>query len=219
MDNSPFNDLPAELRVRIYTAALCPTEGVGISFALDKDWNTPNERPVYLSSKARLLALTATCKQMREECTPVFFSVNTFHLHPRRTMVHVPNAHYKLLSKWLACIGTHNTSLLKKVVVNLFEWDCFWTGPGEARLTDLFADELHAGSRSSRDIYHIIIDLDWSKYIGSVEVPWIQFPVLDFEAVRAVLKRIHSREIETLRVANRGQADYKPSREELGFWP
>lgn len=70
MENSPFNELSAELRIAIYELVLVDDRVVNISIS-----NEPLEAP---SNPKNRLALTETCKQMRAETMPIFLGCNGF---------------------------------------------------------------------------------------------------------------------------------------------
>ncbi|KAF2161027.1 hypothetical protein M409DRAFT_28634 [Zasmidium cellare ATCC 36951] len=64
MDKSPFNKLPAELRNRIYEFAL----------ADDISIDARSEEPIVYEDLTARLAVTETCKQVRQEALPIFYS-------------------------------------------------------------------------------------------------------------------------------------------------
>ncbi|KAK5167682.1 uncharacterized protein LTR77_007381 [Saxophila tyrrhenica] len=78
MDDSPFNNLPREIRDQIYGLALRHNENIKISLV------GAHGRPRALPSlPLNTLALTATCKQLYREAGPRFFEVNTFQLNTK----------------------------------------------------------------------------------------------------------------------------------------
>ncbi|KAK5684002.1 hypothetical protein LTS10_003866 [Elasticomyces elasticus] len=73
MDDSPLSKIPAELRNNISELALYQPNGVHL------DLYTRMEQRSSLPSA--LLALTATCKQMRAETHDMLFAINSFTIH------------------------------------------------------------------------------------------------------------------------------------------
>ncbi|KAK4898505.1 hypothetical protein LTR27_004102 [Elasticomyces elasticus] len=69
MDDSPLSKIPAELRIYISELALYRPNGVHV------DLYTRSILP------AALLALAATCKQMRAETHDMLFAINSFTIH------------------------------------------------------------------------------------------------------------------------------------------
>jgi len=74
MESSSLNKLPPELRNSIYELALCPAEDITFSMLGDSRLMS-NPSPTQ-----RVLALTATCKQIRDECLLMFYAQNEFHV-------------------------------------------------------------------------------------------------------------------------------------------
>ena len=74
MDSSPFATLAPEMRNRIYEYVLQQPQTVTIqAHGID---NNPRITPLVELPQA--LALTATCKQVRDECTLLFYASNDF---------------------------------------------------------------------------------------------------------------------------------------------
>lgn len=73
MDDSPFRKLSAELRNTIYEYALVHDQSIDVHLR-------GQNRPTLLRHDAQydLTALTATCKQARQEALPIFFNKNHF---------------------------------------------------------------------------------------------------------------------------------------------
>ncbi|KAK3711961.1 hypothetical protein LTR37_009273 [Vermiconidia calcicola] len=70
MERSPLNKLSPELRNTIYAMTVCEPEG--ICLYVNNVLRTSELPPLQVSG------LTETCKQIREECLPMMFSVNCF---------------------------------------------------------------------------------------------------------------------------------------------
>ena len=71
MDSSRLNDLPGELRNRIYRLALVQHSNIEIQVA---------DSTKFSNSKHNALALLSTCRQIRAEATPIFFTENIFEI-------------------------------------------------------------------------------------------------------------------------------------------
>lgn len=71
MDASPLNKLPAELRNNIYELALHNPGGIDIDVMFAN-------KIITAQASQQLLALTETCKQIRQESLPLFYATNTF---------------------------------------------------------------------------------------------------------------------------------------------
>ena len=118
MEASPFVTLAPELRNRIYDLALSEYEAI----IIDKDYRKDGIYVVYpkqsMSLFLRGLALTYTCKQLREECTRLFYACNKF----------VVDDGLSILDKFVAMIGEQNAKALGSVELRYlgtvdFEWD------------------------------------------------------------------------------------------------
>ena len=76
MDNSPLRTLPPELRNTIYELVLTTSHRV-------KVWKPQQDDFSYVTTidpchRGRVFALSQTCKQLRTEVEPIFFSCNSF---------------------------------------------------------------------------------------------------------------------------------------------
>jgi len=108
MDSSLLAMLPAELRDTIYKFVLTQSWPIRITAAgnkgLRKESGTVNK------THCTLVALTKTCKQLRAEAGPLFFSQNTF------TVLAVSSATLRMFCE---AIGSRNTSALRTVIVDV----------------------------------------------------------------------------------------------------
>ncbi|KAK4504709.1 hypothetical protein PRZ48_002671 [Zasmidium cellare] len=117
MDNSPFNRLPAELRIRIYEFALVD------DIFVDAVW----EEPTTYRNLIGRQALLETCRQVRQEALPIFYS-SCFNFHTcvleewaedERLPYHGPFITF--LQEWLKTLGAH-TKHLRKVKARYLAW-------------------------------------------------------------------------------------------------
>lgn len=82
MENSRLNKLPAELRLNIYELALTIPEGISLEIIYDHQ-GEPSGLEVVSKDARETLQLLNTCKQIRNEALPVFFSSNRFVIETR----------------------------------------------------------------------------------------------------------------------------------------
>ena len=78
MDDSPFNDIPAELRNRIYELALV-TRTI---YAYLNPHSGKFQARSCGETVRNLAALAATCKQIRKEAMPILLGQNSFTVRP-----------------------------------------------------------------------------------------------------------------------------------------
>lgn len=122
MEHSPFASLPAELRNHIYGLALVSLEKVILDFEfLEKQNRLRIGRPRHL------LALTETCRQIRRESLPLFYSNSEFvvligNLKWTAESNNVKSAHSKepirLFRDWLRTIGFESARAIRSVEVH-----------------------------------------------------------------------------------------------------
>lgn len=105
--SSPFLKLPPELRNRIYEAVL--TDPYAIS-AVHWDFEIPR------STTPEQPPLTRTCRAIRAEALPIFYSSNTFMIGVKREC----DAAY--LRVWLKAIGPQNRDAVHEVIVRETDW-------------------------------------------------------------------------------------------------
>ncbi|KAK5131409.1 hypothetical protein LTR08_000945 [Meristemomyces frigidus] len=118
MENSPFGGLSAELRNKIWELVLVD----------DKEFEIHRGKYAYSSSdhvleQRHLLALTATCKQIHHESTPMFYSLNAFRF-PSNLFAY-PCGSY--LSEFCTRIGPTNTLALMLVAIEYHTFRIYWT--------------------------------------------------------------------------------------------
>lgn len=108
METSPIATLSAELRNQIYHLVLTHAEPIIISSSLngDKIWSQ-------VARQHELLALTRTCRTIREESIKIFYAVNTFKHLPR---LHGPRTQ-ELVRGFDNRIGREIAAVINKVVV------------------------------------------------------------------------------------------------------
>ena len=115
MDQSPLSTLPPEIRNDIYVMALSQDSPITLVHLRRKGWKRLEEP----STKPNILALTKTCKNVRRECTQIFYAVNTFALR----VANVDEIE-QLLRLFRLHIGTTNDSALRSVVIELARFVC-----------------------------------------------------------------------------------------------
>lgn len=128
MDCSPLNNLPLELRDRIYEVVAINDQHISISVRTGK--------PVTNGVDLRFMRV---CRQMREEATPIFYSTNSFTIvtkfleaegEPGKPENRRP---FSGIQAWLGFIGPENAKSLSRVCIDL-GW---YTVEGEhSRITD-----------------------------------------------------------------------------------
>lgn len=107
MDNSPLGTLPAELRNNIYSLVLHFQDPFVFAYKMHG-----NRTRFAKISKQRLpLALTATCKEVREHTTKLFYATNTF------TFLDTDDNDATYIFDWFtAVIGRPSTAALRSLV-------------------------------------------------------------------------------------------------------
>ena len=110
MDSSLFGKLPPELRNRIYTLAMSREKT--ITFAPQSDHPSRRIlRPLLPSHRPpQGFSLTAACRQMRQECSMLFYACNDF------AFVHGIGS----LKAFTRRIRKHNSRALRSVTIKLF---------------------------------------------------------------------------------------------------
>jgi len=101
MDESPLGRLPPELRLAIYEHALAQDDEIELKLKYYR--GKPALRAG--NTKVHSLALTATCKQIRQESKDLFYDLNSFELVP------LPTASDPTQRKW--ALGTR--AFIKRV--------------------------------------------------------------------------------------------------------
>ena len=114
MERSPFMSLPLELRNRIYELALQHETRLKIT------WPTRRriDQLVPVRKDCGRFALLVTCRQIREECTQVLYSVNIFEL--RLSAKHY-DPMFHVLNRFLNSIGDKNKQALRTIHVPLLD--------------------------------------------------------------------------------------------------
>lgn len=139
MDNSPFNDLPAELRNRIYELALTQSCDILIGFKTARAGSITivnadicNKHP---------LSLAQTCKRIRQECRQLFFAANVFSIRLQPCFVSDNDydvdydddaydddvsATVRPLEMFLKAFKSQDIANIKLLQVELLPADCFF---------------------------------------------------------------------------------------------
>lgn len=107
----PLFRLPAELRNHIYELALTRDH-------LSQIYHIGGD-PKNLYSAGRQPALTHTCRAIRTEVLPIFYSGNSFVVGIKIL------EHAKHAFNWLMAMGRTNRERLRQVYVWHFTWDCY----------------------------------------------------------------------------------------------
>ena len=123
MDQSPLSRIAREVRNRIYELVLTQPESVRID-----ESSFPIVFTRYQPHRRKLLALTETCRAIRDECTQLFYATNEFSLVLRtssRGLKKLPLA----LQNFYTTIGESNSRALRRIVVDLTpywkdDWEC-----------------------------------------------------------------------------------------------
>lgn len=119
MDASPLLKLPGELRNIIYEYSCSSSEDIHV-----RPWicRHPYARPPRYRKSVHV-ALTATCKQVRQESEPIFFGINTFviscRLRPGDFGDGMALPAVRFASKWLHRVGSRNWPLFTRLVLDL----------------------------------------------------------------------------------------------------
>ena len=116
MDASPIKKLAPELRNKIYELALYHSEG----FVISVSKGTPVLKNK--EGQSNVLALSATCKAIREETLAFFFSLNcfrlqTFQLEKPMEVRGKADTGKAVLKKWIDDVGERNVSHVKSLEI------------------------------------------------------------------------------------------------------
>ncbi|KAK5117757.1 hypothetical protein LTR85_008732 [Meristemomyces frigidus] len=116
MDASPLDKLPAELQIAIYEFVL--VEPKALYIALPSNGKPRIESP-------NNLGITATCKDVRAVCLPIFYSLNKFCLCSDVFISASPSlaGWSEALDAWLDTIGDDNRQRLRHVQLHAGFWD------------------------------------------------------------------------------------------------
>ncbi len=112
MDKSPLNKLPRELRDTINESAMSHVDPIVV------DLHSGHPHLVHPPKSQNVLASTRVCKQMREECAPLFYSGNRFILVAKRKFIE-ETPWQRALCRWLASISYQQHLHLSQVVIDI----------------------------------------------------------------------------------------------------
>ena len=149
MNESPFSKLAPELRNSVYELVMSDDSPVCITITED---GKRVARDVD-SSIAHGVALTATCKQMRDECTQLFYACNEFHF----TSV-------EALDTFCEIIGPLNVKVMQSKPVYPFRITYFFGGSGP--LEDRRLREALAYMRLTMQQYPLTSAKAWATFRG-----------------------------------------------------
>ena len=200
METSYFSRLAPELRNRIYEYALTRDRAFEITIYSDQEGLTQ----VKDTSARHPLGLAMTCRAMREECTELFYSLNTFTVkasNPRRLT--------KIFDNFRAIIGPRNASSILSVVLKPapLEIDSFETIYATLHDTVFFLENvasLKSGSMQ-RCIFLVVLEFNAFKFHN----PMANFVLdLSFDDQGVSLDEHLERAMNEIKCWQRG--DYKP---------
>ncbi|KAK3637452.1 hypothetical protein LTR56_013625 [Elasticomyces elasticus] len=112
MAHSQLLSLPAELRNRIFEYLLATPSAVLIASST----NYPLGHTNSLWEKATPPPITRVNRQLRDEVTPVYHSINTFEIHLHHHHCYTARAAYAAAA-WLRRMGAKQRSMLKRIVI------------------------------------------------------------------------------------------------------
>ena len=133
MDDSPLKKLSPELRNHIYELTL-PLDGV---FKIQEvkqfdGWRT-KVRFQASSDQRHRFALNQVCKEIRQECTPMLYGRNRFEIRYSCGDCKTPE---KVVQEFYHNIGPDVASWLRKINIDLKEFDWFWDQENASILLD-----------------------------------------------------------------------------------
>lgn len=113
MDHSHLSRLPAELRIRIYELSLIDVESITVRVLTGT--------PRLVSDRTHILALAATCQQIRNECASIFWKGNKFTIvtRPGGQLTYISDIWERGLRGWLDQIGEVNRKCLSFLEVDI----------------------------------------------------------------------------------------------------
>ncbi|KAK4499639.1 hypothetical protein PRZ48_010157 [Zasmidium cellare] len=116
MDNSPLAKLSPELRNRVYEYALIfdDTQLHVTADHYNAKMHTTNE-----CAQLRPLALTTTCRQIRQETSQMFYHYNTFNIHFEKHTEDQDRDETCLLQRFSANMGGVNATNLRRIAVTI----------------------------------------------------------------------------------------------------
>lgn len=198
MDASPLNKLPGELRIAIYEFALTQRENVTINILtgtpklvvplpVNRLILTGTPKIVVPSHANYLFGLLATCKQIRDESSAIFYEVNKFTLVSNYAGErHHGDLWQRGLESWLDQIGDRNRASLAYVEIDIgssFMYDYYPTSEsvwrGLSRMLPLFARHTQVVMRTEI----------WWAWRSSGQQFSISIPLTDAEAAETAVER------------------------------
>ena len=197
MDASPFRKLPAELRNRIYEFALQQTASVAICMRS----SSPKLQPLRFRN---LLALTTTCKEIREQASGILYAVNHFELIAEPVaLLGKADAGLKFvefkfsLHKWIRSIGQRSSSSLRHVEldVGLIRRRIWSRGQVFRQHIEILLSAL----ADPRTDVTLTMTVDWSRYHPTLQKEFdVSLPLRDPVAARQMLDIVEGHQTEIL---------------------
>ncbi|KAK4546422.1 hypothetical protein LTR36_002099 [Oleoguttula mirabilis] len=112
---------------------------------------------------------------------------------------------HSVVFDWLLQIGERNTSLLRRVEVDVGTWvsrlNLSWMGSPQL---DSMLGELSAFFKRSNTSCMFAVTLDWTEKAGGGNLGTLHLPLLDFNEARDINSRTFKNEAERLKHAREG---------------
>ncbi|PPJ60796.1 hypothetical protein CBER1_02305 [Cercospora berteroae] len=157
MDASPLGALAAELRNMIWELAITHDDHVLV--APQSCGNSTEYKAPFLRNK-HAAAMLSVCKQMRSECSALFYSLNTFEV---RTGCHNWRDTSTIEEKFYESIGDYNRQMTKSMHFSITLPDCPACEPSEAELRSPASRELRWFHEVRDDLASIVKNIDCIK--------------------------------------------------------
>lgn len=157
MDASPLGALAAELRNMIWELAI--THDGHVLVAPQSCGNSTEYKAPSLRNK-HVTAMISVCKQMRSECSALFYSLNTFEV---RTGCHDWRDTLAITAKFYKSIGGQNGQMVRNMFFSITLSDCPTREPSEAESRNAINREMLWFREIRDDMVDIVSNIDRIK--------------------------------------------------------
>ncbi|WPB01636.1 uncharacterized protein RHO25_006266 [Cercospora beticola] len=194
MDASPLGALAAELRNMIWELAVTHDDHILVA---PRSCGNNTEHKASSTRNEHVTAMLAVCKQMRSECSALFYSLNTFEV---RTGCHNWRDTSSITAKFYKSIGHQNRQNVRSMYFSITLSDCPTREPSEEESRNAVSKEMRwfrevrddlasivskiAGIKRKRPMKSLQADLNLQNPSSNEFNGWYTFQ-LDFLNVKA----------------------------------
>lgn len=157
MDESPLSTLPPELRAAIYELSLISDEPIPIRSGLRVgdigSWTMPS--------------LLQSCRQIRQEASPIYFKANIFHVVSQKLRIgRAWSPHNVFLTEWLGLLRDEERELLRTIHID----DMFYPEIEVRQRIENCKEEM---SRSGLGIHQAAVFVELRRISGEARQGWV----------------------------------------------